>query len=354
MNLLNLRLFNLGYIVRDIKKYAIVIPYEYTCQNIGGDDFRAGTIRKEDYEDIKFMNLFNFNFNKERGYFIEYILIALRIMDENDAFLFLLNLFIKEVHAAQNQSMLDIIADSCEWISDYIENRYNIKYRGSYRYCSGLFCFSEIRKIKMDDKDKRYGFLIKLCSLYWKEFFLENIIVEKIDYEINPTSKRLVLEGKMKCKSLDDIKDISIKSNYYDSDWPGYIIINGEKVIYDKTEFIAKYKAISIIILEQKYEKEIIEKGKIVYLDRNPLNIDHSNIALFKSDNDAIRYCEGGATYNQTNDGICYCSNEIGKKELGNLYSKYSYEKLTKIYGLSTYFIKKKINDFQLPNRSLL
>lgn len=315
----------------EIKKNILVLPH--TKSFPFEPELDVDIVSRSKYSYIR---PFDFNWNKMRGYFAEYILNGLRIENDDDFYMILLFLYLHEfILMSENRyisyrinngtNSFFYLNDVKKLIQKYIEDNYEIYFLGNEGHSSKILemnRMSFIKDITFDDENVFLECLCKLCILSWNEVLLKSVILERKKSDLSFS---------------DPLK-------YYDPDWLGYFVCSKKKFICCDSEF----KMIEHIVLERRFSNKLIQSCEIVYLDENTLNVRHENIVLFKSEGDVIRFREGNNSYSEDTDGVFYFENEVEGEEFIKLYNKYTSTKLSEICKLSPYYLKKKIIDYGL------
>ncbi len=168
-------------------------------------------------------SVFNFEFNNFRGYFAEYILKGLRVANDDDFCLFLLYLFLQEL---KSNMLGDLkLAELQYKISTYIESTYHISFGSTRNHSSHLLNLNDLeflRYTKFEDDDSKLLAICHLCLLTWKNFFFNNIIIERQKNE-----------------------HITFDVDYYDPNWLGYKVLMNEKVIVNTEKVVIEHIKIS-------------------------------------------------------------------------------------------------------------
>lgn len=317
---------NEGY---KIKYNILILPSEKP--NYFNEGFNVDIINRFDFDSD---TNFQFSYNTFRGYYAEYLIQGLRIQNDDDFCLFLLHLYLKELLHLRICSK--IIYDLINLVNCYIVKKYGITFGSTREYSANLFSMHTSRfltNFTSNDSKDLIAFLCTMCMYTWKDFFLENIIIER---KINN----------------DNSLSYLTKEKYYDHNWVGYKVLGNKKVLVTDFGITITHKEIVKLVLEQFYSSDTINSSEIAFLDGNPLNTSPENLLLFKTYKDFMRFKEGNTNYLTDINNLSFFPNEIDKDEFSNFCFKYKTKELKKIFDLTDNQIRKKINEYNLPKKA--
>lgn len=304
------------------------------------DDILADFCSKEEILDKIFSN--SFYFRKTQGYYASFLVQGLRVKDEEGFKYFLFYIFLREIVSVGMIKGSLILEKMVNKVGEYIHDTWGVDCEGRIFIDSGIPGSTILTELiddlprGADDLEDIVRKLCKICLIYWKAFFYDYGLAV---YNISETQRKFRPN----------------RYSFYIHDWPGYIFYNGEPSIYLECHAtVPKYQSIRELIIAEKYKGIDNDDHVPIYLDGDVSNISESNIVLFNNEYQLNRWRVGRADYSIDANNIYYVDKELTRDEFKNMLRKFSLDYLSGTYNMSTYTIKKKMEEYGFPAKSVI